>query len=533
VCGKALVSLAVAAALWAGEPKAAKLYAEALRAERAGEVVRAYLLYSEAAALDPDDPRYWARSQALRSQAVLKAGAFPTLESKVEEPVAAAAGPGGNIGSVITEAELAEVGRLKPPPGLKPKPGKKTLDLRGTSRSLFEQTARMFGLETVFDGDYRSGRILHLHLDDVDYRQALRAVEAATGSFVFPLGERLLMVVKETPQKRTENEPTVAVTVSIPAAASVLDMQELGRGVQQALDIRRLAVDGNRRLVLIKDRISKVVPAQALFDQLGRSRPQVMIEMQFVEVDRTNSLAYGLLVPNNFPLTYFGSGLTTGKAVQLARLFAGHTVLGLGIANAGLFATMNRSYSKTLLASSVLALDGTAASFHAGQKFPIMTGSLMTVSSTSATTASSSASGYAPSFNYEDLGLSLKVTPHIHGREEVSLDVEAEFKVLAGTSVNDVPIISNRKLQSKVRVRDGEWGVIGGLMTTSEARAVSGLAGLSGIPGIGAALRKNTRDASGTEVVILMRPVLLNMPAEEVAGRSVWVGSESNLKIPL
>jgi general secretion pathway protein D len=531
---KVVVCLAMAAALWAAEPKAAQLYAEAIRAERTGQVVRAYLLYAEAAALDPTEPRYWARSQALRTRAVLKASSFPVPERKPAAgpaPESTAAAPPSSVGSVITEDELLEVRRLKPPPALKATPGTKVLDLRGNSRSLFEQAAKAFGLDTVFDGDYRAGRSQHLHLDDVDYRQALRALEAATGSFVFPLGERLVMVVKDTPQKRVENEPTMAVTIDIPETVSVQDVQEVARSTQQAMDILRLAVDANRRQVLIKDRVSRVRPAQELFAQLARSRPQVMIEMKFLEVDRSNSLAYGLLMPTQFPLTYFGSGLSNLSAVSLARFFAGHTTIGLGIANAQLFATMNRSYSKTLIQSDVLALDGTAATFHIGQKYPIMTGSLVTTGTS--TTTTSNGSVYAPSFNFEDLGLALKVTPHVHAMEEVSLDVEAEFKVLAGSSLNGIPIISNRKLQSKVRVRNGEWGVIGGMMSTSEARAITGLPGISSLPGIGAALRKNTRDDSGTEVLVIMRPVLLNVPADQFVSRTLWVGSEMRLEIPL
>ena len=224
-------------------------------------------------------------------------------------PGGAEAGAGHpDVLSAITADELVEARRLKTPTELKPTAGRKTLDLRGDAKSLFEQAARAFGLDTVFDADYQPGRSITVHLDDADYRETLRALEVATGSFVFPLGERLLMVVKDTPQKRTENEPTMSVTVELTDAVSVQEVQELARAVQQTMDILRLAVDPNRRLVLIKDRISKVRPAQAVFEELAHSRPQVMVEMQFLEVDRMNSLAYGLLMPSQFPLTYSEAG---------------------------------------------------------------------------------------------------------------------------------------------------------------------------------------------------------------------------------
>jgi general secretion pathway protein D len=530
LCQKAVVCLAaVAAILAADEPTAATLYKEGRQAERAGDVVRAYLLYSEAAAREPGNPKYASHTQALRTQAALKAKPMPKPATEAEKaPTPAAPALSDRDSSVslaITDEDLADLKRMKPPPELHPTAGRKTLDLRGTARSVMEQTARAFGLETVFDGDYQPGPTVRLQLDDVDYRDALHGAEAATGSFVFPLGERLLMVVKDTPQKRTENEPTMAVTVPIPEAVTVQDAQELARGVQQTMDILKLAVDPNRRLVLIKDRVSKARPAQVLFEQLARKRAEVMIEVELLEVDRTNVLSYGLLLPNQFPLTYFGGGLPS-TAVSLARAFFGHVTVGLGIANAQIFATMNKSYSKNLIDTQVLSVDGSPATFHVGSKYPIQTGGFLGSQQTSGL-------GVASSFNYEDLGLMLKITPHVHGMEEVGLDVEAEFKVLAGASLNGVPIVNSRKLQSKVCVHDGEWAVVGGLMSTSQARTITGIPGLSTLPKIGPVLRKNDRDDEDTEVLVVVRPVLVTLPPDQSAERTLWVGSEARLAIPL
>jgi hypothetical protein len=591
--------------LYAGEPKPAELYAEGRKAERKGDVVRAYLLYSEAAALDPSNKKYYVRTQALRTQAALKVLQLPkpdelnkplSVPLKEADPTTAAstigekpakdevekpspetpseetpptvaadtsgdkpdgdevekpspesqpeAGPSEDkpaaneveqaspappeaaaspVASEISFDDLAELRRLKGPPELKPTPGNRSFNLRGTPRAVFEQTARAFGLETVFDGDYpTAGTPVRLQLDAVDYRQALRAAEAATGSFAFPLGERLLMVVKDTQQKRVENEPTIAVTVEIPDAVSLQDAQEVARGVQQTMDILKLAVDPNRRLVLIKDRISKVRPAQALFEQLAHGRAEVMVELEFLEVDRSSTLSYGLLLPTQFPIVFFSDGVP-GTLLNLARFASGHITVGLGLANAQLLATMSQSTSKTLLETQVRTLDGAPATFHVGDKYPILTGGFLGPVNF----------GVAPSYNFEDLGLLLKATPKVHGMDEVSLDVDAEFKVLAGQSLNGVPLIAMRKLQSKVRVKQGEWAVVAGMVSANEAKTITGTPGLSQIPIVGTALRRNDRDRQATEVLILMKPVLINTPATQFFSRTLWVGSEARLDIPL
>ena len=74
-------------------------------------------------------------------------------------------------------------------------PGIRNFNLSGNARSLFDGVAQQFGLETVYDGDYPvAGQQIRFEVTGVDYRGALHALEAATGSFVIPLSARVFMV---------------------------------------------------------------------------------------------------------------------------------------------------------------------------------------------------------------------------------------------------------------------------------------------------------------------------------------------------
>ncbi|HOL72858.1 MAG TPA: type II and III secretion system protein [Bryobacteraceae bacterium] len=516
-----MVCLAIATGLAAGEPSAAKLFKEGQKAEREGDIVRAYLLYTEAAVKDPKRKEYWARSQALRTRAALKARVMPkiTPEGKtVLEPLK----PLPGLSGTITEDDLAELRRLKPPPDLQPTPGRKNIDLRGNARALFEQTAKIFGLEVVFDGDYQPGAAFRFRLEDADFREAIQALEAATASFVVPLGERLFMVVKDTPQKRAEVEPVIAITIPIPDPVTPEEAQELARAVQQTMDLTKLSIDTTRRMVLIKDRISKVRPAQALFQQLARGRTQVAIQLQFLEVDRSSLLTYGLLLPRNLPILYVGSSGVVGALTALANLKLSTNMFGVGIGDAQAFASMAKATGRNLLDAEVRTAHGSTATFHIGDQFPIATATFIGGDFL-----------VPPTFTFEDLGLVMKVTPHVNGMEEISLDVNAEFKVLAGQSINGVPVISTRRLESKVRLRAGEWAIVAGLMSSSEAKAFTGLPGVSQLPLIGPLLRKNDDEKLSTEVLLLLRPYVLSLPPSELPTRAYSVGSEGRLRIPL
>ncbi len=517
-----LLVASLAAAASGPSPKSLAKQAE--KAERKGDVVRAYLLYAQAAAQAPDKPEYWARSQALRTKAALKARPLPKIETGAERPsFDAPEPPAEGFSNEITDHDLAEIRRMLPPPELKPNPERRNVDIRGDAKSLYERVAKAWGLEAVFDGDYQTGSEIRLRLEDTDFDGAIRALDAASSSFTVALGEKLMFVAKDTPQKRRDMEPTIAVTIPILDTVTPQEAQELGRAVQQSFDIAKLSIDSAKRLVLIRDRVSRVRPAQLIFEQLAAAHPQVAIEVEFLEVDRSALVSYGLMLPTEFPIFWLGNQPKLGTLQNLATFLFGHTVLGIGIGNAQLFANMSSSYSKTLLHSILRGSDGQPLTFHAGDKYPIATGGLL----------GGAALGIPPSFTFEDLGLVLKITPKVHGAEEVTLDVEAEFKVLSGKALNGIPIIANRQFQSTVRLKHGEWGILAGLMNTSEARSVSGLPGVISAPIVKDLFAKNDRERSSTEVVLLLKPQLLSIPPSALLTRGLWVGSEARAKIPI
>jgi len=508
---------------------AGSLARNARKAERKGEWARAYLLYSQAAAADPDNREYWAKGQALRTRALgqvkVQAPSEPVKEPPRED---------ASLLGTITAKDMAEVRKPQPPKELHGDPGRLDLDLRGSPKELFEQVSKAYGMDVVFDGDYPDAAAQHFRLDKADYREALRTLEIATGSFVVPLAGRLMLVVKDNVQKRNEVEPMASVVVPIPEPVSVQDAQELARTVQQTFEIRRLFVDSQRRLVFLRDRVSKIEGAQMLFEQLLRHRPEAEIELEFLEVSRGASTSFGISLPTTFPLVSTGKPWRNAIATfpsgytNFLSFGGGASLVAVGIASATVVANASRSSGGTMLRADVRALDGQAAQFHVGDKYPIMTGNYGSTAQ-----VGNNVLALTPSFSFEDLGLVLKVTPRIHGAEDVTLDIEAEFKVLTGEIVDDIPVIANRKLKSQVRLASGEYAVIAGLLTASEARTVSGLAGISSLPLLGPLLRKNTREDNANEAIIVLRPRVIHLPGSELPTRSFWTGSETHFPSPL
>jgi type II secretory pathway component HofQ len=525
--------------MWASE--ASKLYHEGRKAEKAGQVARAYLLYSEAAALEPNNHVYWARSLALQTRAAIEAKVTPQVAAVEAGATSAelAAGdaapePDAPALPAPTAQDLAEARKPLPPTQLSAQPAIKDFNLRANAKTLFETVARAYGLDCVFDGDYKATETIRFQMDQAGYREALHGLEAVTGSFIVPISARLFMVVKDTTQKRKEEEPFAAVIVHLPEPTTQQDLTAMITAVQQACGIQKIAWDSHTNTVLMRDSVAKVLPARQLFQDLLYPRAQILLEMDFLEVTKTKDLNYGLPLQSAFPLSSFSTFMQ--NVPQLAqnisgmlRFGAGPALIGIGIANVQLVASLTTSNSKMLLQASARSVDGQPATIKVGEKYPILTAGYFGPSSFSG----SGAYRPPPSFTFEDLGLSLKATPHVHGPDEVTLSVEAEFKVLAGSASNGIPIISNRSLKSDVTLKMGEWAVVAGLIDDEDARSLAGIAGLAGVPVIGPLTSNVTHNTSGDHVLILLRPTLLTPPPDNSLTHVYRMGAETRPLTPL
>jgi general secretion pathway protein D len=512
------------------QPRA--LLEQARKAEAKHDLVRAYQLYSQAAAEDPTDPVIWGKLRFLRNS-IPSASARVTL-SGPPPPVEAP----GMAGGSISAKELEEARLLTDPIKLSAaKPGRQNFHLKGDVKKLWEDVAAAFGLLVIFERDLANqpppSVPIRLDIDDADYRSAFYAVASATNTFPTAITDRVALVSQDNVQKRTEYEQTVVRVFPIPDRTSIQEAQEISQAIQQTLEMRRIAVDQQKRQILVRDRLAKVELAAMLLLELSQSKPQVEIEMELLSANKNTSRNWGIALPNSAALVNFGKvadnvkfGIPTGF-LNFLTFGGGATFLGLGIGNAQLLADYTKSESKTILRASLTTSDGQAGTLHIGDKYPIIT------SQYSAGAGSDPAFNPPPVINFEELGLVLKVTPFVHGIDEATLELEAEFKVLGAGGFNGIPVINTRKFQSKLRLTTREWAVVAGLVSRNDTRTLTGIAGLADIPVLGPALSRNGRGEELSDVLVLLKPRIVSMPASERVTNLFWYGSENRPRAPI
>jgi general secretion pathway protein D len=337
-----------------------------------------------------------------------------------------------------------------------------------------------------------------------------------------PLDDQAFYVTNDTPQKRLERETNIAISIPVPDAVSPQEMVEYGTALRAVFNLQRIHADPGSRTIFIRDAISRVRPAVLQLYQLMGARAEVDLEIELMDVSSGTSTTLGMNPPTLFPVN------NVGGYWQAARSLAGGvgSNFALAITGARLLASSSQSDSRTLFRTRIRASNQTPATAKIGQRYPIISAVIGNIPGFTSFEV-------PPQVQFEDLGLDLKVTPRIHGADEVSLEIETEFKTLGSESFNGVPTINNRKIASQVRLRAGEWAAVGGLLTADQARTLAGLAGSTSIPFLGFLLGNQTFETNRTQVLLVIKPRIVIPGAPVWATQEVYVGSEQRPLVPL
>ncbi len=529
----AFVSLAVSC--WAADSHdvAAHLANIARKARDSGQTVRAYLLYAEAAARDPQNTSYRANRDALAPAAKLLTEASVEDASvtkdvrSAEEEAAHPEPPIERISRSDWQNSLAAVPHVKASSELL------DFDLHTNAKSLVEQVATRYGVHVLEDPDLDSGKPIHFELQAADFRTALEAVTAATHTFVFPVTSSTVYFAADTEIKRNELEPVIVLTFPLQEALTEKDLIDAANAVRGLLSLRTVGWDSFNRMVVIRDRATRAQVARAVMEALLLPRAQVSFDVQFLTVDTDRSYHYGATLQTLFQFIDFGNigGLksvlpTAVGSAKFLTFGGGATLFGVGVADAMAFATYSNATTQAIYDATVVVADRETANFHIGDKYPI-------ASSIYTGFQQSEGSIYnpAPQITMEDLGLVLKITPHVSGNSDIAIDVEAEYKSLGNQTFNSVPSIAQRSFKGTVSLQEGEWAILAGIDSTTKSFTRSGLAGLSQIPGLNQVLSETTNDMQTSNTLLVIKPTITRLPMSGVISPQFLLGTRRGERV--
>jgi general secretion pathway protein D len=408
---------------------------------------------------------------------------------------------------------LVERTRDLPPPGLElPQSVRMPTSLifrDAMSREVFLAIARFGDISLTFDPTFRDTTIT-VDLRNASLEDALNAVSSSTRTFFRVTAPRTVAVIPDTPAKRREYEEDVVRTFYLSNA----DLKETMDLLRLVIDLRRIAPTSANNALTIKDTPERIAAAARVLSAIDKARPEVIIDVELLEVDRTKEIEYGLDIASP---TTSGSGVGINGSASIDTGTSGtislQSLRSLTQADV-LLANLPALYyrllktdmnTRTLANPQLRTTEGTVAQARFGDRVPVPV-----------TTFAPIATGGTPqqpitSYQYENIGVNIDITPRMHHDDDVTLAVKVAVTSVSGTGFGGLPTFGNREITTQIRLRDGETNMLAGLIREDEAQSLNGIPGLTDLPVVGRLFGHTQKSVTQTDIILTLTPHIIRV----------------------
>ena len=421
---------------------------------------------------------------------------------------------------------------------LEPAPGLHSFHLHADREQIIPQVFRAYGLTVMLDTSVHPF-LTRFDVDDASFEQAARVLSLDTNTFFVPLDAHRALVAADSAINRNQFLRQGVETVYL-TGLSDDELNDVLSVAKNIFLVQQATLSLSERAIALRAPQRTLEAFNATLESLLEGRSQVLLDVRLIQVAHTSDrntgaqlpqsiaafnvyaeeqsilnsnaslvqqiISSGLASPND-PLAILGILIASGQ-VSSPLLSSGFALFGGGLTQSALVPgsttfnlSLNSSDSRELDQLQLRLEDGEKGEIKLGEKYPIQTSSFSSLSGsipkipglTGAGTSSSLSSLLSsltstvpniPMVQYQDLGLTLTVTPKALRNGDVALNLEMKLNALAGTSIDGNPVLNNREYTGTVTLKEGEATVVATEMDKSQSQAISGTPGLSEIPGL-------------------------------------------------
>jgi general secretion pathway protein D len=397
------------------------------------------------------------------------------------------------------------------------------------TKMVFEVLARQTGINFILDKDVKSDTKTTIFVQEVPIEQAIELVLDQNNLARQVLSENMVLIYPNTPAKQKDYEEQVVHTFYITNAAP----KDVEGMLKSMLSAKNLFVDERTGTVVMRDTPDAVRMAEKLVASIDVPEPEVLIEVEVVEIARSKLLNLGITPPGS--LTASATSVAAGAA-GAAGGTAGLVWSDLAHQNANTIAISPVSVTAnalqtvgdtdTLASPRIRTRNKEKAKILIGSRVPVIT---------QATVLSAGGSANSSSVQYLDVGLTLEVQPTVYQDGDVAIKIGLEVSSITNTvNVGNTQAytIGTRNANTVLRLRDGETQILAGLIQDSDTRNTSGIPGFSQIPIIGRLFGTHTNDREKTEIVLSITPrIIRSQPRASSENTEFWYGTETRARL--
>ncbi len=416
-----------------------------------------------------------------------------------------------------------------------------TLKLTEDSTVIYQTIGKLAGINVLFDPDYTPRRI-HVELNGVTLTEALELVAMESKTFWRAVTPNTIFVAADTQAKRREIESNVIKTFYLSNLSQPTELQDVVNTLRTLLEVQRITMIPSQAAVVIRGTPDQLALADKLIGDLDKARPEVVIDVAIMQVQRQKVHQLGIQPPTSATIALnSNTSSSTNSSTNNSSNTSNNTSSGsinlnnLGNLSAKDFtvtippATVNALFTdgntRLLQNPQIRALDGQKASLKIGQRVPIATGSYG-----AGLTAGVGVNALVNTqFQYLDVGVNIDVTPKVHQNRDISLKLVLDISAVTGQSniggINQ-PIIGQNKIEHDIRLKDGEINLLGGLFEDVDSKTVNGIAGLSEIPILKYLFSSQNYDRRQNEIVMILVPhIVRSQDLTSLNQRAIDIGT--------
>ncbi len=384
-------------------------------------------------------------------------------------------------------------------------------------KNIYTSIGKLAGLNVIFDPDYTSKRI-PVDLTNVTLSEALRIVGTISGTFYKPVTQNTIFVAQNSRTKRTDLDDLAVQTFYLQNSSQANDGNEIQTGLRLLLDPSvKIYLVPSQNAIVLRGTTDELLLAQKLISDFDRARPEVVVDVAVLEVNRDKLRNLGITLPTSIGLTptlpttttststTSTTSSTSAQSLNLSNLtHLNSNDFAVSISGGTLNALLTDTDTRVLQNPRIRATDGQRATLKIGQKIPIATGSYNAGVSTGVASI-----GVQTQFTYLDVGVNIDITPTVHFDRNVSLKTKIEVSQQNGSvTISNVtePIIAQRVLDQVIELKEGEPSLLAGIVTKQDLKNVSGTPYLGEIPFFKYFFSSQSKETQTDEIVFLLIP---------------------------
>lgn len=395
-----------------------------------------------------------------------------------------------------------------------------TLDFKNAPLSVvLDAITKGSGVNFVLDRDVRLDNRVTVYLRNARVGDAIDLVVGANQLARNIVDPQSVFIYPNTPEKKREHQEQVIRVFYLGSA----EAKTTGAFLRSMLHIKDPFIDERANMIAIREAPEIVALAERLVALHDVGEPEVMLDLEVMEVSATRLTSLGLDFPNSLTFSALPEAGATGLTVSSLRSLNSDRV---GVSMSNLVLNLRREVGDTNILASpkIRAKNREKAHILIGDKVPTIT-------------STTSATGFvSQSVSYQDVGLKLDVEPVISPEDDVTIKLALEVSNL-GTQVTTTAgtvayQIGTRNANTTLRLRDGETQLLAGLINKQDSSTAHRFPGLGDLPIAGRLFSSQRDDGQRTELVLAITPhILRSAPRPDLSEAEMWVGSELATKL--